>query len=133
MDIAFGEIGAFLRIINIMNKGVPVTHPSYCYYMNSCGLVPSAINRPNLFPVLKHPQMPFATPNSMLMKSLVYLMLILHSLARHPQSCRYVCTPSKIRICVKPISRINSSLACSESVGKVFVTRNMVVIRSCVE
>ncbi|KAG5287969.1 hypothetical protein I7I48_10010 [Histoplasma ohiense] len=57
-------------------------------------------------------------------------MLIRHSLARHPLSCTSVCTPSNIRMCVKPISLMNSSLVCSESVGIVFVTRNIVLIMS---
>lgn len=57
-------------------------------------------------------------------------MLILLSLAIQPDSCRYVCTPSRIRICVKPISLMNSSFACSESEGMVLVTLNMVLTMS---
>lgn len=57
-------------------------------------------------------------------------MLSLHSFATQPASCRYVCIPSRIRMCVKPISRMNSSLVCSESSGMVFVTLNMVLMMS---
>lgn len=57
-------------------------------------------------------------------------MLSLHSLAIQPASCRYVCTPSKMRICVNPISRMNSSFVCSLSVGIVLVTLNMVEMMS---
>lgn len=60
-------------------------------------------------------------------------MLILHSLARQPLSCRKVCRPSNIRMWVKPISLMNSSFACSDSVGIVFVTRNIVLMISCEE
>lgn len=38
MDVAFGEIGALLGI-NIMIRGVPVTHPSHCHSMKSGGLM----------------------------------------------------------------------------------------------
>jgi hypothetical protein len=33
-------------------------------------------------------------------------------------------------MCVKPISRMNSSLACSDRIGIVFVTLNMVLMMS---
>lgn len=60
-------------------------------------------------------------------------MLILHSFAKQPLSCRKDCTPSRIRIWVKPISLMNSSFECSESVGIVLVTRNIVLMMSCDE
>lgn len=60
-------------------------------------------------------------------------MLILQSLATHPLSCTNVCNPSRIRICVNPISLINSSFECSDSVGIVLVTRNIVDMISCEE
>ena len=60
-------------------------------------------------------------------------MLILHSFATQPLNCRSVCTPSSMRICVKPISLMNSSFECSDSEGIVFVTRNIVLMMSCDE
>lgn len=57
-------------------------------------------------------------------------MLILQSLATQPLNCRSDCTPSKMRICVNPISLMNSSFECSDSVGIVLVTRNIVLIIS---
>ena len=60
-------------------------------------------------------------------------MLIWHSFARQPLNCRNDCTPSRMRMCVKPISLMNSSFECSESVGMVLVTRNIVLIMSCDE
>ena len=60
-------------------------------------------------------------------------MLILHSLAKQPLNCRKLCTPSRILMWVKPISLMNSSLECSESVGIVLVTRNIVLMMSCEE
>jgi hypothetical protein len=59
--------------------------------------------------------------------------LILHSLARQPDNCRKVCTPSSMRMWAKPISLMNSSFECSVSVGIVFVTRNIVLMMSCEE
>ncbi len=60
-------------------------------------------------------------------------MLILHNFARQPLSCRKDCTPSRMRIWVKPISLMNSSFECSESVGIILVTRNIVLMMSCEE
>lgn len=60
-------------------------------------------------------------------------MLILQSFDTHPLNWSRDCTPSRIRMCVKPISRMNSSFECSDSVGIVFVTRNMVLMMSCEE
>lgn len=60
-------------------------------------------------------------------------MLILQSLEIQPLNWSSDCTPSRIRICVKPISRMNSSLECSDSVGILFVTRNMVLMMSWAE
>ena len=57
-------------------------------------------------------------------------MLILHNFPRHPLSCKNVCTPSRIRMCVKPITLMNSSLECSDRVGIVLVTRNIVLMMS---
>lgn len=57
-------------------------------------------------------------------------MLILQSFDTQPLSCTSDCTPSKMRMCVNPISRMNSNLECSESVGIVLVTRNMVLMMS---
>jgi hypothetical protein len=71
-------------------------------------------------------------------------MLILHSRAMHPESCNRVCTPSRILMCVNPIScrrqnslqpvdgrtRMNPSFACSERESIDLVTRNMVLIMS---
>lgn len=60
-------------------------------------------------------------------------MLILHSFEIHPLSCSRVCTPSRMRIWVKPISLMNSSFECSDNDGIVLVTRNIVLIMSCEE
>lgn len=60
-------------------------------------------------------------------------MLILQSLARQPLSCRKVWTPSNIRMCVKPISLMNSSFECSDRVGIDLVTLNIVLMISCDE
>jgi hypothetical protein len=60
-------------------------------------------------------------------------MLILQSFAMQPLNWRKVCTPSKIRMWVKPISLMNSSLECSERVGMVLVTLNIVLMMSCDE
>ncbi len=60
-------------------------------------------------------------------------MLILQSLAKQPLNWRKLCTPSNILMCVKPISLMNSSFECSERVGIVLVTRNMVLMMSCDE
>jgi len=57
-------------------------------------------------------------------------MFNLHNFAMQPESCKYVCTPSKILMCVKPISLMNSSLECSDRDGMDFVTLNMVLIMS---
>ena len=57
-------------------------------------------------------------------------MLILQSLDTQPLSCSNDCTPSKMRMWVNPISRMNSNLECSDKVGMVFVTRNMVLMMS---
>ena len=57
-------------------------------------------------------------------------MFSLQSFAMQPASCRYVCTPSRMRMCVKPISRTNSNLVCSESESMVLVTLNMVEMMS---
>lgn len=57
-------------------------------------------------------------------------MLILQSFATQPESWRYVCTPSRILMWVKPISLMNSSFACSERTGMVFVTLNIVLMMS---
>lgn len=57
-------------------------------------------------------------------------MLVLHRRATHPESCKKVWTPSRMRICVKPISLMNSSFACSDNVGIVLVTLNIVLIMS---
>lgn len=60
-------------------------------------------------------------------------MLILQSFEMQPLNCSSDCTPSKTRMCVNPISLMNSNLECSESVGMVLVTRNMVLMISCEE
>ena len=60
-------------------------------------------------------------------------MLIRQSFATQPLNCRNVWTPSNIRMCVNPISLMNSSLECSGNVGMVLVTLNMVLMMSCDE
>ena|SRR5438046_698868 len=59
--------------------------------------------------------------------------LILHNFATHPLSCTKVWTPSRMRMCVNPISLMNSNFECSERVGMVLVTRNIVLMMSCDE
>jgi len=57
-------------------------------------------------------------------------MLSLQSFATQPANWRYVCMPSRMRICVKPISRTNSSFVCSLRDGIVFVTLNILLMMS---
>jgi hypothetical protein len=57
-------------------------------------------------------------------------MFSLQSFATQPANWRYVCMPSRMRICVKPISRTNSSFVCSLRDGIVFVTLNMLLMMS---
>src|SRR5579871_2776157 len=98
--------------------------------MSACeigNMLPSAETQqlPDLFRMLK-----LHTTSCVGSVNVPGFMFILVSRARQPESCMYVCTPSRMRMCVKPISRVYSSFACSDNVGIVLVTLNMVLIMS---